>query len=78
MSITQHPSPKLLAESQWILGFVTAVNLSLAPNMDLNEGTNSQGMMAWIDKYCSLYPSANLSAAAVNLTLELTQRAQGE
>jgi hypothetical protein len=78
MIVTQHASPNLWGESQWILGFVTAVNLSLAPNIDLNEGTNSQGMMAWIDKYCSSHPSENLSAAAVNLTLELTHRAQGE
>jgi hypothetical protein len=78
MIVTQHPSPKLSAESQWILGFVTAANLSLAPNIDLNEGMNDQRMMAWIDNYCSSHPLENLGTAAVNLTLELTQRAQGQ
>ena len=59
----------------WLAGFVSGVNLNIAATVgNLNDGTDFDGMVAWIDNYCAANPLSSVSSATVTLSVELLNR----
>jgi hypothetical protein len=74
-SATQSASGTLWGQSQWILGYVSAMNLALAPHTNFAEGLKGSAMLAWVDNYCRSHALDQLATAASALVLELRHRA---
>jgi hypothetical protein len=56
----------------WLLGYVTAFNRYwLSIDKNVAQGTNAEGLIAWMDNYCQAHPLDNISKAADNLIDEL-------
>ena len=47
---------------QWVAGYVTASSVQL--RRDLISGTDFDGLMGWIDKYCRNNPTSSLMNAS--------------
>ena len=45
-----------IVDMAWVQGFITAVNLAGPWSSDLTKGTDPDGILAWIDKYCAKDP----------------------
>lgn len=65
-----------LARESWVNGYISAFNEWLLPYdrgvaRDLSEGTDAQGLMAWIDNYCSAHPLDQVVDATAALATEL-------
>jgi hypothetical protein len=54
--------PDWHAGQQWVLGFVAGVTDSTG--FDPMAKTDSQGIWAWIDRYCSEHPTKSIVNAA--------------
>jgi len=59
----------------WIQGYLTAVNAFGDGPSHISKGTDADGIMAWIDKYCAQHPVESLTVAAKALVDDLTKRA---
>lgn len=62
-----------MALASWVLGYITAIN-TMPGHMDIAGGTDADGMLAWIDKYCSENPLDSVSAATSSLVSDLYKR----
>jgi len=74
---TQKPSVELWGDSQWVLGYITGVNLGMAQDLNLAAGTTGMVLLDWIDNYCKGHPLENLGEASTALFRELTRRKTG-
>jgi hypothetical protein len=64
------------ARNQWVFGYISGFNVYTAPRGgDITQGTDWQGVVAWMDNYCRTYPLDTIQAAALNLILELQKKA---
>lgn len=64
----------------WVQGFLTALNAVLASRhlpgtADVSDGIDAEGLLAWIDNYCSQHPLDSIAKATLALNTELTVRA---
>jgi hypothetical protein len=50
-------------DEQWVLGFLSGIGYMGAEANPLN-GTDAQGVLAWIDNYCWVHPLEEISGAA--------------
>ena len=62
--------------AQWVVGFLSGVNLE-SPSTDFLLGNDFDGLMAWVDNYCQSHPLDKVATAASNLVIELRSRASG-
>lgn len=63
----------------WVLGYLTAVTTLTLPrdrveSLNLLEGTDTDGVMAWIDNFCRSNPLTSLNVATDTLASELKTR----
>jgi len=68
------PPDRLARETQFILGFLTAMNHGVTPTIDLGPGSDESAVLPWVDSYCRRYPSENVALASRALFRELTRR----
>jgi hypothetical protein len=47
----------------WAEGFISAYNELVWPRKDILASTDVQGMLGWIDNYCTAHPEESLSTA---------------
>ena len=52
---------------QWVVGFLSGVAVGAAGKLDPLHGTDFQGVISWIDNYCSVHPLKQVSDAAQGL-----------
>jgi hypothetical protein len=64
----QTHSPVRLLMEQWIAGWLDRANSS--PDLDILEGEDWFGTMAWIDSWCAAHPLDKLSSVAGALEQE--------
>ena len=74
ISVTQEGMPLVEMEG-WVRGYITAMNYWVIPRdrdgiRNLTEGTDTEGIMAWIDNYCAAHPLDLLDDATMALTAE--------
>jgi hypothetical protein len=70
----QAKTPVRLLMEQWITGWLDRANVSLDLGIDILQGEDWFGVMAWIDNYCVEHPLDKLSDTAGALEQELTNR----
>jgi hypothetical protein len=58
----------------WVAGYITAANLWIPGKYDWLEGSDLDGAMLWIDKYCNENPLSNTTDAMKILMRELGAR----
>ena len=62
----------------WVGGFITAINSLSAgresPFTNITQGTDAEGLWAWIDNYCAQHPLDPFVFAAQALVGELVSR----
>ncbi len=68
-----------IERQSWVLGFLSAINGWYLPrdrgvSRHLSEGTDVNGLMAWIDNYCAANPQDNLAVATDALASEMADR----
>ena len=67
-----------IARQAWVLGFVTAANAFTQAyghsDGNLTKSTDTEGLYAWIDDYCSSNPRYGLSRACTALVNDLSAR----
>jgi hypothetical protein len=61
-------------QTQWIAGFLTAFNYYQSATPNVAQGTDMNGVFAWMDNYCAAHPSEPIAKAAIALTDELSRR----
>jgi hypothetical protein len=66
--------PVMYGDEDWVLGYLTAYDEHVAPDGKISAGTDSDGLMTWIDGYCQAHPLDNLATAASALATELKAR----
>jgi hypothetical protein len=60
---------------QWILGFITAVNVYvLQHDDDVTNGADNKELLEWIDNYCRAHPLVRIEDAAEELLKVVTKR----
>jgi len=72
--VQEHRSSSLtsLLEDAWLLGYVTAYNYwTLKGSTDVVGETDAPGMVAAMTQYCENHPLDSISAAAVDLIIQL-------
>ena len=59
----------------WLGGFISGINMAdpIARD-DLSEGTDFDGLLAWVDSYCAANPLDKVFTAAELLAAELLKR----
>jgi hypothetical protein len=58
------------AQKAWILGYVSAVNISDVTDLktkDFLRRTDESGIVGWIDNYCASHPLDDLLVATIKL-----------
>jgi hypothetical protein len=69
-------SVKAQVQTWWVLGYVSGASTILATERNITvASTDSNGIEAWITKYCSEHPLVTIVAAAMTLVGELRARA---
>ncbi len=63
--------PQAWEFQQWLLGYVSAYNNWVHKGRNVADGTNANGMFAWIDKYCADRPRDVLATVVEELILDL-------
>ncbi len=58
----------------WVVGFLTAYNVYVAPSGDVLEGTDVDGAVAWIDNYCTAHPLETVASASEALVRALAPK----
>ena len=66
---------EVVARMSWVLGYVTAVNRFGPWSSNVAAGTDANGLLAWIDNYCTQHPLEDIETAGGLLVAELGQRA---
>ena len=61
---------------QWLLGYITAINLFVYDGKDVSGNTDVQGLYAWAIKYCRENPLDDWANAANALYWHLLERAK--
>ena len=61
-------------QTQWITGFLTAYNYYQSATPNVAEGTDMNGVFAWIDTYCAAHPLDPIAKAAIAVVAELSKR----
>jgi hypothetical protein len=61
-------------QTQWIAGFLTAFNYYQSATPNVAEGTDMNGVFAWMDTYCAAHPLDPIANAAIALVAELSKR----
>jgi len=56
------------ADRAWVLGFISGANFSSGTHV--GKGTDSKGIFAWVDRYCTNNPMKPISSAAAALVNE--------
>jgi hypothetical protein len=74
-TVATAPSSKAFSQSQWLLGYLTAINADVWPDHRLTDVTDSDGIFAWVDNYCAAHPLDDIATASSALVLELMTRA---
>jgi hypothetical protein len=63
------------AAEAWVLGYVSAFNgYGLTVSKNVAEGTDVEGIFAWIDQFCRKQPLENVLDATTMLVVELQRR----
>jgi hypothetical protein len=62
------------AQTQWVIGYISAFNVYRSPTGNLTAGTDTNGIYAWIDNYCAARPLDTIVKATDALIDELSQR----
>lgn len=58
--------------TEWVLGFLTAINMFNTPSGSLHGGIDSRdGALSWIDARCKVTPTNPLFAAVAELVFDL-------
>jgi hypothetical protein len=71
----EHWSPRAVAQTQWIYGYLSGLNFSGAENVDFLAIPDGPAIDAWVKNYCTKNPLDDLKAAASALRYELVSRA---
>lgn len=58
----------------WILGFISGLNVFGANNGNVAPGLQADGLLGWIDQYCSAHPLDRVTLAGFKLVDELKRR----
>jgi hypothetical protein len=69
------PSSEGRAEMGWILGYVWSANTLYWPDGTLGQGMSPADIAAWVDDYCSRYPSESLAGASEALVTDMAHGA---
>lgn len=62
-----------LALQSWVLGALSGMNISSEQRVMLN-GVDGDGIISWMDHYCSSHPLERVSTATLLLANELARR----
>jgi hypothetical protein len=75
--VRPHPLSSAFGESQWVLGYISALNALRWPSGDIagDTGTDAEGMFVWIDGYCAANPSVSIARATIVLTAIMARKA---
>lgn len=65
-----------LASENWVLGFLSSVNLR-SKNMDLLLSVNNVAVIAAIENYCALHEDDKIADAAIYVLKQLVESAEG-
>ena len=65
----------LASQMSWVSGFLTAFDYYGSGSGDVANGIDANGILVWIDNYCSADPLDNIVTATVALVSELSKRA---
>lgn len=63
--------------SGWLTGYISAYNSLPNGISNIAQGTDVEGMLAWVDNYCAKNPLDKISTAASALVDELLTRSYG-
>lgn len=66
-----------LAPQAWIQGYISALNFSVSlrgEGPDIMQGTDAEGIFAWVDNYCAAHPLNSISQAALDLATDLRSK----
>jgi hypothetical protein len=59
----------------WLFGFLTAYNMyNMKRGTDITQNIDKQGLVSWVDNYCSSHPLDTIFDAATRLIEELNRR----
>src|SRR5437660_1702779 len=58
---------------QWLLGYISAFNRWYAVDLNILQGTDGNGLIAWMNNYCATHPLDAIETAAVHLIGELSR-----
>jgi hypothetical protein len=64
----------LLQLRAWLFGYVSGANSAMQPEGELFDEGDSDGLAAWIDKYCSEEPLSRIGDGANLLVRDLLTR----
>ncbi len=56
---------------QWLFGYVTSFNRWVPSIVNIARGSNHEGLVAWVDNYCSRNPTQDVADAAEFLLVTL-------
>jgi hypothetical protein len=59
----QPKSTQAYMDTQWVLGFLSDVGY-MGPGLDPLNGTDAEGVFAWLDNYCHAHPLDLIHVAA--------------
>lgn len=57
----------------WLLGYMSALNLSFSSDKNILKSVNSSIVEAWIDKYCAQNSKMSIEDGATKLFIELVK-----
>ena len=64
----------MVTQMEWVSGFISAFNMYKSATQNVAEGTDLNGVYAWIDNYSAAHPLDPITKAAEVLMRELSQR----
>lgn len=73
---TQSDDAVKLASENWVLGFLSSVNLR-SKNLDLLLAVDSVSVIAAVENYCNAHADDNISDAAIFVLKQLVRSAEG-
>ena len=73
---TPKDSPQREVFRKWVFGFLSGANWANENSKaDFLQGTDPEGLIAWVDNYCRSNPLNGLARATQELVYELERRA---
>lgn len=73
---TQSDEAVKLASENWVLGFLSSVNLR-SKNLDLLLSVNNVAVIAAVENYCASHEADNIADAAIFVLKKLVESAEG-